>query len=152
MCLIICAVRYTYGLLSEDSHKSLEWFYDLQDMMNTVSSHHCNCSLGFQEHLIKGRFSKTPCPGYSGPYPPSRGLEKLVFTQGQCLARRYYQGVRKFRPAFSSMVDDGMDPDNSKDGNNDEESTKGETGGVCSHCLFFSFPPFLYNSLLWKWQ
>lgn len=29
------------------------------------------------------------------------------------------------------MVDDGMDPDDSQDGDNEKESPKDETGGVC---------------------
>jgi hypothetical protein len=100
-------------------------------MMSTISSHHCNWSLGFQEHLINGRFNKIPFPGYSGPCRPSRGLEKLVFLNGQCIAHRYNRSAKKCRPVFSSMMDDDMDPDNSQDGNNEKESPKGETGGVC---------------------
>lgn len=100
-------------------------------MTSAISSHRCNWSLGFQEHLINGRFKKIPFPGYSGTYPPSRGLEKLVFLHGQCIAHRYHRSVKKFRPALSSMVDDGMDPDDPQDGNNEKESPKGDTGGVC---------------------
>ena len=111
--------------------QTLEWLCDLQDMMSAISSHRCNWSLGFQEHLINGRFKKIPFPGYSGTYPPSRGLEKLVFLHGQCIAHRDHRSVKKFRPALSSMVDDGMDPDDPQDGNNEKESPKGDTGGVC---------------------
>ncbi|KAK4597184.1 hypothetical protein RGQ29_014958 [Quercus rubra] len=104
-------------------------------MMSAISSHRCNWSLGFQEHLINGRFKKIPFPGYSGTYPPSRGLEKLVFLHGQCIAHRYHRSVKKFRPALSGMVDDGMDPDDPQDGNNEKESPKGDTGGLNSDML-----------------
>lgn len=122
---------------------AIEMIVWLQDNMSTISGYHCNCSLGFQEHLIRGRFSKTPFPGYFGPCPPSRGLEKLVSIQGQSVAQRYHQGGKKNKPVFSSVVDDGMDPDNSKDENNEEESKKDENGGVCLRFLSFCFPLFI---------
>ncbi|KAB1206032.1 hypothetical protein CJ030_MR7G009261 [Morella rubra] len=104
-------------------------------MMSTISSHHCNWSPGFQEHLINRGCSKTLFAGYSGPYFPSKGFGKLVFFRGQCLARRFHQGVKKYRPLLASMVYDGMDQDDSEDENNEKESAKGENGGENSETL-----------------
>ncbi|XP_041010332.1 uncharacterized protein LOC121254388 isoform X1 [Juglans microcarpa x Juglans regia] len=104
-------------------------------MMSTISSHRYNWSLGFQEHFVKGRSGKVPFPGYSGRHPPSRRLEKLVFLHGQCLDRRYHEGIKKYRPVLASMADDGMDPDDSQDSNNEKESPKSETGGMNSEIL-----------------
>lgn len=104
----------------------------LQDMMSSISSHHYNWSLGFQEHFVQGRSGKVRFSRYSGTHPPSRRQEKLFFLHGQFLDRRYHEGIKKCRPVLSSMVDDdGMDPDDSEDSNNEKESPKSETGGVC---------------------
>ncbi|KAK2635770.1 hypothetical protein Ddye_030562 [Dipteronia dyeriana] len=98
-------------------------------MTSVVSSHHCNWSLGIQEHLHRGRFNKVPWSGYFSPHFPSKGLTSYY---NQHLGGNYYQSVRRRWPVFSSVVDDvnDNDPDDSEDGKNKEESAKVEFEGV----------------------
>ncbi|KAK1552876.1 hypothetical protein Q3G72_024823 [Acer saccharum] len=103
-------------------------FVSFQDMTSVVSSH-CNWSLGIQEHLHRRRFNKIPWSGYFSPHFPSK---RLISYYNQQLGGNYYQSVRRRWPVFSSAVDDvnDNDPDDSEDGKNKEESTKGEFEGV----------------------
>lgn len=140
--LLVCLILFVYLYILLFKFSQNWMILDLQGMMSTISSHHCNWSPGFQEHLINRGCSKTLFAGYSGPYFPSKGFGKLVFFRGQCLARRFHQGVKKYRPVLASMVYDGMDQDDSEDENNEKESAKGENGGVRWH-----FFPFLLSVL-----
>lgn len=94
-----------------------------QDMTSIISSNHCNWSFGIQENPNTG-FSKVLLPGYTSHFP-SRGL---IFSNGNYHIR--YQTDRRCRPIFSSAPD-GINPDDSEDLNDEKESSKPETGGVC---------------------
>ncbi|KAF9674456.1 hypothetical protein SADUNF_Sadunf10G0129100 [Salix dunnii] len=109
-------------------------------MSSIVSGHHCNWSLGgavVQEHILcRGRFysNKVPCPGDNHGLP-CRGL---FFSTPQSLASSscYRSSTRKYRPVFSSTVDDPRDQDDpEEDGASDKDSSKGETGGIDSELL-----------------
>ena len=101
-------------------------------MTSIITSHHCNWSPGIQWNLNNGRFKKVSFSGYSSSYFPSRGLS---YFPGQYLAPYYLQSAWKYKPVFSSTLDDPMDSDDSEDGANSNESSEDETGEVC--CLAF---------------
>lgn len=92
--------------------------------------HHSTWSIGVQEHINRGRFYKVPCLRLYDSYFPLGGM---FFPQGQFLAISSRQSTRKLGPIFSSVVDDGIDPDDDDDDegeSNKKESPKGESGGV----------------------
>ncbi|XWS69404.1 hypothetical protein CRYUN_Cryun04dG0176200 [Craigia yunnanensis] len=105
-------------------------------MTSFVSSHSCNWSVGVSEHVCsRGRFYKLPSLRCCGLYFP---LGRFSFSkaQGQYLASSTYQSRGRCGPIFSSAVDDdGTDPDNAEDGNDEKESSQGETGGINSEML-----------------
>ncbi|KAF3450125.1 hypothetical protein FNV43_RR06205 [Rhamnella rubrinervis] len=101
-------------------------------MTSLITSHHCNWSPGIQWNLNNGRFKKVSFSGYSSSCFSSRGLS---YFNGQYLAPYYHQSAWKYRPIFSSTLDDPMDSDDSEDGANSDESSKGETGEVSSERL-----------------
>lgn len=114
-------------------------------MTSFVSSHTCNWSVGVSDHLCgnKGRFNKLPSLRCCGLYFP---LGRISFsqTQGQCLASNSSstsQSRGRCGPIFSSAVDDDgtVDPDKAESGNDEKQSSQGETGGVGFYLLLFLF-------------
>lgn len=85
----------------------------------------CTWSLGVREHLSRGSFCSVPCFRYSALDFHSK--ESVYF-----LVRGCNRSARKRPPIFSSAVDDGMDPDNSGDESDEDESSssEGETSDV----------------------
>ncbi|GAV69828.1 DUF3067 domain-containing protein [Cephalotus follicularis] len=98
-------------------------------MTSIITSPHCNWSVGIQEPLCKGRCSKVP---YLRPDFMSRGL---FFPCVHHLSSSCHGNTRKYGPILSSLVDDGVDPDDSEDDTNKNESQKGENDRVNSDML-----------------
>lgn len=97
-------------------------------MNNIITSHHSTWSPGIKLSLRNERLRKVSFSGYFDSYFPSRGLGT---SHGQYLAPNQHQ--RGFKsPIFSSTLDNPTDPDDSEDGINNKESSKGESGQVCS--------------------
>lgn len=78
----------------------------------------CTWSLGVREHLSRGRFCSVPCFRYSALDFHSK--ESVYF-----LVRGCNRSTRKMPPIFSSAVG-GMDPDNSGDESDEDESSSSE--------------------------
>ncbi|XP_059633398.1 uncharacterized protein LOC132276135 [Cornus florida] len=94
-------------------------------MMSILASHPCNWSPGVREQVIKGRFIKVPCFGYSILDFPSK---ELVPFQVQHVLSGCNRSARKYHPIFCSTLDDGGTPDDSEDSIDKDKNCEGETG------------------------
>lgn len=103
-------------------------------MTSIITSHHCKWSPGMQWNLSNGRFKKVSFSGYSTSYFPPGGLS---YFHGEHHAPYNHRSTWKYRPIFSSTLDDPMDSDDSEDEADSKESPKGETEEVCFLALLF---------------
>lgn len=93
----------------------------------------CTWPLGVREHLFRGRCCNVSYLGYSGPNSPSK---VLIFLQGQYLVRGSNRSIRKnWSRIFSSAVNDGMDPDDSGDETDKDESPEAKAGDINSKSI-----------------
>lgn len=99
-------------------------FTTLQDMMSIVSSHHhCQPSI-IHERCGIGTVFKVSCSRYCDPCSSGR----LAFSHSLCLKSTCGQTARRRFSRICSVVDDGLNPDNSDD--EEKESLEDKTKRV----------------------
>ncbi|XP_057509448.1 uncharacterized protein LOC130792047 isoform X2 [Actinidia eriantha] len=97
------------------------------DIMSILGNHPCTWSIGGWKHSFKGRFSKLPCFGY---YNPDFYFKESFLLPCQYIAIGCKRSIRMCQPIFSSIMDNGADPDDSSEGIDDDESSEGESEDV----------------------
>ncbi|KAJ8769980.1 hypothetical protein K2173_009062 [Erythroxylum novogranatense] len=88
---------------------------------------HCNWSIGVHKRHHVGRFIK------GSIFSNAQFLSGI--SSNSLSTSSYHFIARKGRPVFSSVVDDGNDPDDSEDDVTEKNTPQGESGGVDSELI-----------------